>query len=201
MSGFVRIGVVGAGSISIRGIMPHLSQKDLRDRVRMAAVCDPEPGRAAAAAGRFSIPKSFITFEELLASGDVDAVTIASPIGFHYEQGKQALLAGKHIHFNKTMTTTVAEADELIDLASAIGMRLADLPIERFLHLLNGAGQREAQFLQARWRGGGFLGNAQAGSERAQRNEYLVGEAALGQFHVQSIAQARVARVRDDLGG
>ena len=130
MSAFVRIGVVGAGSISIRGIMPHLSQEDVRDRVRMAAVCDPEPGRAEAAAERFSIPKSCTTFEELLASGDVDAVTIASPIGFHYEQGKQALLADKHIHFNKTMTTTVAEANELIGLAAERDLRIVASPGE-----------------------------------------------------------------------
>ncbi len=130
MPGFVRIGVVGAGSISIRGIMPHLSQEDVQDRVRLAAVCDPMPGRAEAAAERFGIPKSFTTYEELLESGDVDAVTIASPIGLHYEQGKQALLADKHIHFNKTMTTTVVEANELIDLATERNLRIVASPGE-----------------------------------------------------------------------
>ena len=41
---------------------------------------------------------------------DDRAVTIGSPIGIHYEQGLKALQAGKHIHFNKTMTTTTEEA-------------------------------------------------------------------------------------------
>ncbi len=130
MPDFVRMGVVGAGSISIRGIMPHLSQEDVQDRVRLAAVCDPMPGRAQAAAERFSIPNHFTTYEELLESGDVDAVTIASPIGFHYEQGKEALLAAKHVHFNKTMTTTVAEANELIGLATERGLRIVASPGE-----------------------------------------------------------------------
>ena len=126
----IRMGVVGAGTISQRGILPHLSQDDVQDRVVLQAVVDPVPGRAENAAARFGVARAFTEFEDLLASGDVDAVTIASPIGFHYEQGKMALEAGKHVHFNKTMTTTVAEADELIDLAAAKNLRIVASPGE-----------------------------------------------------------------------
>lgn len=126
----VRLGVVGAGSIAIRGILPHLSQPDVQDRVRLAAVCDPVPGRAEAAAARFGVARAFTEYEELLARGDVDAVTIASPIGLHYGQGKLALEAGKHSHFNKTMTTTAAEANELIDLAARRNLRIVASPGE-----------------------------------------------------------------------
>ena len=66
MSDIVRIGVVGAGSISVRGILPHLAQDDVQDRVRMTAVCDPAPGRAKAAAEKFNIPSAFESYEELL---------------------------------------------------------------------------------------------------------------------------------------
>ena len=88
MADVVRMGVVGAGSIAVRGILPHLSQDDVQDRVRLAAVCDPVPGRAEAAAARFGVEKAFTEYVDLLAGGDVDAVTIASPIGLHYEQGR-----------------------------------------------------------------------------------------------------------------
>src|SRR5436190_7751879 len=115
MSSSVRLGVVGSGAIAQRGILPHLSQEDIQDRVVLQAVCDPAPGRAAAAAAKFGVNRFFTTYEELLTEGDVDAVTLATPIGLHYEQGLQALAAGKHIHFNKTMTTTVAEATDLIE--------------------------------------------------------------------------------------
>ena len=67
---------------------------------------------------RFGIPQAFASYEDLLAQ-EVDAVSIASPIGLHYEQGRQALQPGKHVHFNKTMTTTVDEASELIETARA----------------------------------------------------------------------------------
>jgi predicted dehydrogenase len=130
MADIVRMGVVGAGAIALRGILPHLSQADVQSRVRLQAVCDPVPGRAAAAAEKYEVARAFTSYEELLEAGDVDAVSIASPIGLHYAQGRQALLAGKHIHFNKTMTTTVAEATELIELASARGLKIVASPGE-----------------------------------------------------------------------
>jgi len=126
----VRIGIVGAGTIAQRGILPHLSQDDVWDRVVLAAICDPVPGRAAAAAERFGIAYPTTGYDDLLTNGKVDAVSIASPIGLHYEQGKLALEAGKHVHFNKTMTTTAAEATELIDLAAAKNLRIVASPGE-----------------------------------------------------------------------
>lgn len=128
MTDIIRMGVVGAGSIAVRGILPHLSQEDVQDRVRLAAVCDPVPGRAEAAAARFGVERAFTDYADLLAQGDVDAVSIASPIGLHYEQGRQALAAGKHLHFNKTMTTTVAEATDLIDTARSKGLKIVASP-------------------------------------------------------------------------
>lgn len=129
MADVVRMGVVGAGTISIRGVLPHLSQDDVADRVRLAAVCDPVPGRAEAAAEQFGVARAYENYQDLLGS-DVDAVVIASPIGLHYEQGRQALDAGKHVHFNKTMTTTVAEATDLIDRAAAAGLHIVASPGE-----------------------------------------------------------------------
>jgi predicted dehydrogenase len=126
----VRLGVVGAGTIALRGILPHLAQPDVHDRVRVAAVCDPVPERAERAAERFEIPRAFLSVEELLADGDVDAVTIASPIGLHFEHGRRALLAGKHVHFNKTMSITVDEAAELIELARERDVRIVASPGE-----------------------------------------------------------------------
>ena len=126
----VRIGIVGAGSIAVRGIMPHLALEDVQDRVRMNAVCDPEPGRAKAASERFGIPHYYETYEELLDSGTVDAVTIASPIRMHFQQGMQAVEKGIHLHFNKTMTTTKSEADTLIDAAAAKGVKIVACPGE-----------------------------------------------------------------------
>lgn len=124
----VGMGVVGAGAIGIRGALSHLSLPDVQDRVRLAAVCDPVPGRAEAAATKYGVTAHYLTFEELLADPNVDAVTMCSPIGLHFEQGMMAIDAGKHIHFNKTMTTTVDEADRLIAHAAAKGIKVVASP-------------------------------------------------------------------------
>jgi predicted dehydrogenase len=127
VGGAVGIGVVGAGAVAVRGILPHLAQAD---RVRLAAVCDPVPGRARSAAERFGVAHGYERYEDLLADDAVDAVTIASPIALHHEQGLQALEAGKHVHFNKPMALTAVEATELIDLAAARDLRIVASPGE-----------------------------------------------------------------------
>ncbi len=126
----IRFGVVGTGSISVRGILPHLTMEDVQDRVNVVSVCDPVVDRAEAAAARFGAKHAFATLEELLESKTVDAVSIASPIGFHFEQGMRCVEAGVHLHFNKSMTTTVDEADRLIAAAAAKGVKLVSSPGE-----------------------------------------------------------------------
>jgi predicted dehydrogenase len=128
MSKPVGIAVIGAGSIGIRGALDHLTVPDVRDRVRVTAVVDPVPGRARAAAERYAVPRHYERYEDALADDAVDAVTLCSPIGLHYEQGLAAIRAGKHVHFNKTMTTTAAEATHLIDEARARKVHLVASP-------------------------------------------------------------------------
>lgn len=126
----VNIGICGTGSVVIRGTLPHLTMDDIKDRVNVRGLFDPVIERAQEAARRFSIEKVYQTYEEMLLDEGLDAITISSPIGLHYEQGKLALEHGKHLHFNKTMTTTCQEASELIDLASENNLKIVSSPGE-----------------------------------------------------------------------
>lgn len=128
-SGPLRLGIVGAGALALR-LLPHLLDEDVRDAVSLVALCDPVPGRAAGLADAHGIARHYERIEDLVGDPEIDAVTIASPIGLHAHHGRTALLAGKHVHFNKTMSTTVAEADELIALADAAGLRIVASPGE-----------------------------------------------------------------------
>jgi predicted dehydrogenase len=126
----VRIGVVGTGSVAQRGILPHLTQADVASKVEVVAVCDPAPGRAEAAAAKFAVPQAFTDYHDFLARADVDLITLATPIGLHYQQGCDAIRAGKHVHFNKSITTTAAEATHLIELAAAHDRKIVASPGE-----------------------------------------------------------------------
>ena len=128
MSRALGMAVVGAGSIGIRGALQHLSMPDVRDRVVLAAVCDPVEGRAQAAADKFGAARAYESYEALLHDADVEAVTLCTPIGLHFEQGLQAVRAGKHVHFNKTMTTTRDEAQQLIKEAREKNVHLVASP-------------------------------------------------------------------------
>ena len=108
------LGAIGSGEIAINSIFKHLVLGDTADKVYMAAVCDPVPGRAQAMAEQYGIKNWYMTDDELLADPNVDVVSICSPIRFHYEQGLKAIRAGKHVHFNKTMAMTSEEATELL---------------------------------------------------------------------------------------
>jgi predicted dehydrogenase len=145
----LRLGIVGTGSITLRGLLPHLTMEDVQDRVRVVAVCDPVLARAEAAAAKFGVPAAYGSIEQMIDAGALDALSIASPIGFHYEQGLLAVDAGLHVHFNKSMTTTVDEADDLISRAQARGVKLVASPGE----LINPRLQRIKQLVE-----GGALG-------------------------------------------
>ncbi len=139
----VRLGIVGTGSITLRGLLPHLTMEDMSETVQVVALCDPIVERAQAAAEKFGVARAYATFEEMIAAGGLDAVSIASPIGMHYAQGLLAVENGLHIHFNKTMTTTVEEADDLIARAAAKGVKLVASPGE----MLNPRLQRIKQLI------------------------------------------------------
>jgi predicted dehydrogenase len=125
----VRLGVVGVGTLALR-VLEHLALPDVADSVQVTALFDPADARAAAAAERFGVPRTHASLDELLADADVDAVTIASPIGLHHEQGLAAIRAGKHVHFNKTMAVTCAEATQLIEESRSADVRLVASPGE-----------------------------------------------------------------------
>jgi predicted dehydrogenase len=67
---------------------------------------------------------SYPTFEALLED-DVELIIVNTPTATHFEFAKKALLTGKHIVVEKAFTTTVAEAEELKQLAESKKLKLS----------------------------------------------------------------------------
>ena len=122
------IGVVGCGSTGIQSVCQHTCEPDGCNLVYTAAVMDPVPGRAEYVAKKFGIKKYYTTYDEILADPDVDIITLASPINVHFDQGMRAIRAGKHVHYNKTMTISTREATELIEEAKKYGVKMVSSP-------------------------------------------------------------------------
>jgi predicted dehydrogenase len=102
-------------------------------RVHLEAVRRVESVEAAAIAGRneeaarrlgdaFSV-RSTTDFHDVLRDPAIDAVHICTPNAQHFSMAKEALQAGKHVICEKPLTTTAAEAEELVSLAAHRGLR------------------------------------------------------------------------------
>jgi predicted dehydrogenase len=109
----MRIGVIGYGYWG-----PRVARNfhDL-DGCELAFVCDNRPGMLQRA--RQTYPEAHVTLDviEAVSSPDVDAVAVVTPVWTHFELAKAALENGKHVFVEKPFTSTVAEAEQLIDLA------------------------------------------------------------------------------------
>jgi predicted dehydrogenase len=56
---------------------------------------------------------------DAIASTDVDAVAVVTPVWTHFELAKAALENGKHVFVEKPFTSNTAQAEQLIDLADS----------------------------------------------------------------------------------
>lgn len=129
----LRLAIVGCGSITERGFLPHLALE--RDRVKVVALCDVKEreGHLKTLAERFKVKETFTDVSDLLSNSDAEAVAIATPIPLHYQQALASLLGGRHVYVQKTMTQTTGEAEELICLANGRGLVLAASPGQMLL--------------------------------------------------------------------
>jgi predicted dehydrogenase len=126
----IKVGLAGLGSLAQRGILPHTFLDDAREKIDPVAVCDNVPGRADAVAEKWRWREAYTDYEDMLAHADIEAVFIATPIPAHYPQVMAALQAGKHVYVQKSMTTTLAEADDVVRAARAKGLTLCASPGE-----------------------------------------------------------------------
>ena len=62
--------------------------------------------------------------DDILLSKEIDAVVIATPVFTHFSLAKKALENGKHVLLEKPMTSTIKEAEELMNLAKQKGLIL-----------------------------------------------------------------------------
>ena len=72
-------------------------------------------------------------YKQLLGNKEIEAVYIsATPESTHYPMAKDALAAGKHVFLEKPIAMTLGEADELISLAKAKGLKFTVGYSQRF---------------------------------------------------------------------
>jgi hypothetical protein len=102
------------------------------DRSSVVAVGSRDSDRADSYAHTHGIPRAFGSYEELLASDDIDAVYNSLPNHLHTEWSIAALEAGKHVLCEKPLALTVAEVDRMIEATQRTNRVLQEASGPRF---------------------------------------------------------------------
>ncbi len=123
----IRIGLVGCGAISTQ----HLEAISAIDDLHLVGVVSASADSARAVGEHWGVPWS-VHLEDLLERDDLDAVTIASPSGFHPGQALVALRSGRHVVVEKPIALRVADADTIVREGRERGLTVATISQRRF---------------------------------------------------------------------
>jgi len=121
----LNVAVVGVGYLGKH----HARIYSGLDDVRLVAVCDPDSEAAERAASEYGC-EGVSDYKDVLK--DVDALSIVTPTSMHFDISLECIRAGKHLLIEKPITTTVAEADELIKEATRSGSIIQVGHLERY---------------------------------------------------------------------
>jgi predicted dehydrogenase len=108
--GIVVVGASGWGRNVVRAFY-------LAEGGRLRWVCDRNPELLVDIESRFPGVRATTIFDQALADPGVDAVAVAVDAPNHFQVARMALRAGRHVFVEKPLALSVAEAEELCQLA------------------------------------------------------------------------------------
>ena len=97
----------------------------------LVGVADARAENAKSFAEKYSV-KAYDSFESMLADGEVDAVCICTPNGYHAENAITALQAKKHVVLEKPMAITVEDTLRVANACEQSGCMLSVVSQLRF---------------------------------------------------------------------
>ncbi len=125
----LRVGVLGAGMIATigYGYLPHLHK--IRDRVEVVAIASRGIEKARSVAAAHEIGRVVGSLDELLGL-ELDAVVNLLPGPDHFAASRRILESGRHLVTEKPIASSLAEADELLDIADRAGLYIVSAPAD-----------------------------------------------------------------------
>lgn len=117
----LRFGLIGCGLWGAH----HAKAIERASGAVLAAVADRSNENRAAAKAAHPGAEIFDDYRRVIARDDIDVIDCVLPSHLHYEVGKAALEAGKHLFLEKPMALSIQHCDELVALAASQGRVLA----------------------------------------------------------------------------
>lgn len=121
MSDQIRWGIISTAAIAESAFIPAVRQTR---RGQMVAVASRDSDRARDFAAKHDIPQAMGSYEELLASDEIDAVYNPLPNSMHAEWTIEAARQGKHIFCEKPLAASAAEAEKMVTACREAGVLL-----------------------------------------------------------------------------
>jgi predicted dehydrogenase len=115
----LKVGIISANW----GVKCHLPAWRAVDGVEVVAICTSREATAKAAAESNGIPRAYWDYRTLAADPDVDLIDVGTRPSLRYHMLKAALAAGKHVYAGVPFAANAAQAEELVHLAEAMGLK------------------------------------------------------------------------------
>jgi predicted dehydrogenase len=119
----IRWGVLGVAKIATEKVVPAIQQSALGE---VTAIASRDSARAKAAAASLGIPKSFGSYESMLADPDIDAVYNPLPNHLHVPVSIDAAGRGKHVLCEKPIALSSVETTKLIEARDRTGVKIEE---------------------------------------------------------------------------
>lgn len=122
MAAKVRVGIVGATVTpggSGWGANAHVPALQALPDFELKAVCTAHEETAKASAAAFGAELAFHDFEEMIAHPDIDLIAVVVRVPGHHSLVMSALEAGKSVFCEWPLGATVAEAEDMVNLANS----------------------------------------------------------------------------------
>lgn len=116
-------GVLSTAAIGVKKVLPGMQKSEY---VTLAAIASRDLSRAQATAASLGIPKSYGSYDELLADPDIDAIYNPLPNQLHVPWTIRAAQAGKHVLCEKPIGLNVAEVESLIAVRNRTGVKIGE---------------------------------------------------------------------------
>ena len=125
----LRWGVLSTAKIGRNAVNPAIQAARNGE---LTAVSSRDAERARTFAGQHGIPRSYGSYEALLADPEIDAVYVPLPNSLHLEWTRRAAESGKHVLCEKPLAMDEAECREMIEVAERHGVRILEAFMYRF---------------------------------------------------------------------
>lgn len=118
----IRFGVIGCGTIAEHRHIPTLIELP---GAELVALADPRTDQLERLSRKFQIDAVYANYHELLARDDIDAVTVATPVGAHAPVVLDCARARKHVFCEKPPADDEAAAERMYKAMLRAGRLLA----------------------------------------------------------------------------